>query len=346
MRSRSRTARVCKVSPPVAREERRGRKSKVVFAILTVGALGSAVALDRMRPEGERRYVLIHSDDAGMYPSVNQATIDAMERGIVSSCSIMAPCPAFDDFARYARFHPEKDFGVHLDLNCEKGTYRWGPVLGKVRVPSLVDPQGFFWADPADTLKHAKLAEVEAELRAQIERCRAAGIRLSHLDHHMFVLYKRPDFLRLYVRLGLHYDLPIRYSRTMPAPDDLDPNDSDLVTAYGEELKTLQSREMPVFADIDTDNYQVAPATKREYYFNLFHKLRPGVSEILIHCAYGPSGPLHAPAAEQRQADTRVFMSQDTVDALRREGIGVISWRSFREMTADRHRVNRLPSGS
>ena len=49
-----------------------------------------------------RRFVIIHSDDAGMYPSMNQATIDAMERGLVSSCSILAACPAFDEFAQCA----------------------------------------------------------------------------------------------------------------------------------------------------------------------------------------------------------------------------------------------------
>src|SRR6202040_3659916 len=117
---------------------------------------------------------------------------------------------------------------------------------------------------------HAKIEEVDAELRAQIEMCKNAGVRISHLDHHMFVLCKRPDFLRLYVRLGLEYDLPIRYSTAMPAPDDLDPSNSALVTAYREGLATLQSRGMPVFASIDTDNYQIPAADKRRYYFDLF----------------------------------------------------------------------------
>jgi hypothetical protein len=304
--------------------------------------LASAVALEKAFPERKARYVIIHSDDAGMYPSVNQATIDAMERGIVSSCSILVPCPAFMEFAQYARAHPEKDFGVHLDLNCEKDTYRWGPVLSKERVPSLVDSHGFLWANPRDTVKHAKIDEVEAELRAQIERCRNAGVRVSHLDHHMFVLFKRLDFIRLYLRLALEYDLPVRYSIAMPAPDDLDPKNRDLVKAYREGLAKLQARGMPVFLDVDTDNYQVAAPAKRKYYFDLFDRLRPGVSEILIHCAYGPAGPLHAPGVERREADTRVFMSLDTADALRRDGIRVITWRVFREMRAGKQRPNRL----
>ncbi len=309
---------------------------KALVGLSSVAVLASAVLLGQALSTVESRYVVIHSDDAGMYPSVNQATIDAMEDGIVSSCSILVPCPAFEEFARYAAAHPEKDFGVHLDLNCEKEADRWGPVLGKSRVPSLVDGQGFLWRHPEDTAKHAKIDEVEAELRAQIQLCRKAGVSLSHLDHHMFVLFKRADFLQLYVRLSLQYDLPIRYSKAMPAADDLDQTNPTLVRAYRDGLAVLQSREMPVFETIDTDNYQVAASEKRRYYFGLFRELPVGVSEILIHCAYGPPGPLHAPGVERREADTRIFLSKDTADELRRCGIRVVDWRTFRKMRATR----------
>jgi predicted glycoside hydrolase/deacetylase ChbG (UPF0249 family) len=330
------------MAPTAASTVESERKSSSLFAVLTVCIFGSAIALEQVLPARAKCYVVIHSDDAGMYPSVNQATIDAMERGIVSSCSILVPCPAFVEFASYARAHPERDFGVHLDLNCETKTDRWGPVLGKARVPSLVDSQGFLWGDPADTAKHANIDEVEAELRAQIERCHNAGVRISHLDHHMFVLLTRPDFLRLYVRLGLQYHLPIRYSVAMPDRDDLDPNDAEMVKAYREALSALQSRGMPIFTKIDSANYDVDPLKKRQYYFDLFHELGPGVTEILIHCAYGPRGPWHAPNVERREADTRVFMSQDIADALARQGIGVISWRTFQQMCDDQRGPKRF----
>jgi chitin disaccharide deacetylase len=312
---------------------RRGRR-EAVFGLLTVCVLGSAVALDRTLPLRKERYVVINSDDAGLFPSVNQATIDAMERGIVSSCSIRVDGPAFKEFARYAAAHPEKDFGVHLSLNCEKDTGRWGPVLGHARVPSLVGPDGFLWRRTWESAAHAKIDEVEAELRAQIELCRSAGIRLSHLDHNMFVLYRRPDFIRLYVRLGLEYDLPIRYSFAAPGAEDLDPDDPELVRAYEEGLRTLQSRGMPIFKTVEVGNYDVPPRQKRQYYFDVFRRLSPGVSEILMHCAYVPSSPPSAPGADRRQADTHVFMSQDTADALARQGIRVITWRAFRQMHA------------
>lgn len=118
------------------------------------------------------RYLVIHADDAGMYPSVNAATIEALEHGSVTSCSIMVPCPAFDAFAAYAAKHPELDFGIHLTLNCDTESYRWGPVSPRNKVPSLVDQDGFFWARTDETASHATLEEVEIELRAQVEKAR------------------------------------------------------------------------------------------------------------------------------------------------------------------------------
>jgi chitin disaccharide deacetylase len=298
--------------------------------LIALVAVNAAVFFGDRFTQGQC-YIVIHSDDAGMYTSVNRATIDALESRAISSCSVMVPCPAFDDFAEYARRHPEKDYGVHLTLNCDTPTHRWGPVLSALRVPSLVGPDGCLWSTTEKTAQRASLAEVEAELRAQIDKARASGIRVSHLDHHMFVLFRRADFVRLYVKLGLDYDLPIRYMETTPIYQ-LNPDNQAVVEAYQEGLKALEARGMPIFQEIDSRNYRVSAGDKREYFLGRLNSVKPGVTEFLIHCGYAPAGAPHAPDAERREEDTHVFMSQEMRDAIVQRGITVIDWKRFRTL--------------
>src|SRR6266446_1118602 len=133
------------------------------------------------------KLLIVHADDLGVTHSVNAASIKALESGAVNSASIMVPCPWFPEIAEYAKTHPEMDFGLHLTLTSERIYIRWGPVASADKVRSLLDENSYFHHDWTPATK-IDPHEVEIELRAQIERAYAMGVRPTHLDSHQYRL--------------------------------------------------------------------------------------------------------------------------------------------------------------
>ena len=125
------------------------------------------------------------------------------------------PCPWFTEVAEYAKAHPDADLGLHLTLTSEWKTYRWGPVAPRSSVSSLVGPDGNFYSTADEFVKHAKVDEVEIEVRAQIERAISMGLKPTHLDAHMHTLYKTPEFFRVLLKVSHEYKLPIRMGRNV-----------------------------------------------------------------------------------------------------------------------------------
>jgi predicted glycoside hydrolase/deacetylase ChbG (UPF0249 family) len=272
------------------------------------------------------RYLLIHADDAGLCPAVNEATIEAMERGVVSSASIIVVCPGFEEIADYAIAHPEKDFGVHLVLTCENHDFRWGPIL-KDRVPSLVQPDGSFWASAYEVTANAKAEEVDRELRAQIQRALDRGIPITHLDHHMWVLTKRLDLFQIYLELGREFELPIRVHKHFS--DEEFGSDMGNPADYKAMIQPLANNGNPLLDFIDANNYRISPGQKWDYFLQLLQQVEPGVSEFIVHCSVNRPGMLLPNGAESRATDLRILTSKEMAEEIRRQGIKVVSWKEL-----------------
>lgn len=167
----------------------------------------------RLGYPADAKLLIIHADDLGVAHSENLATFEALNRGAVSSASIMVPCPWLTEAADYARAHPDADLGVHLTLTSEWKTYRWGPVSPRDQVPSLLDPDGYFYRTAADVARHARVADVERELRAQVETALKMGIHPTHLDSHMGALFTTPALIAALVKVARAYHLPFLVGR-------------------------------------------------------------------------------------------------------------------------------------
>ena len=177
----------------------------VAAAILALPTPAPVAAAEQ--PPGE---LLIRCDDVGMCHTVNLAVRDLIATGVPFSASVMFACPWYLEAAAILAQHPQVSVGVHLTLNSEWEHYKWGPVLGRSRVPSLVDADGhFFPTEEAFTARGVDLKEVEAELRAQIDRAKSTGLRIDYLDVHMQTAYSTPELRALVETLARDYRLGI-----------------------------------------------------------------------------------------------------------------------------------------
>ena len=112
-----------------------------------------------------------------MSHSVNMALERLIETGMPVSVSVMFPTPWYQETVEMLKRHPGVAVGIHLTLNSEWKNYRWGPVLGRTAVPTLVDADGYFFpSSEALYNNHPDLKQVENELRAQIDRAKKSGL--------------------------------------------------------------------------------------------------------------------------------------------------------------------------
>jgi predicted glycoside hydrolase/deacetylase ChbG (UPF0249 family) len=104
--------------------------------------------------------------------------------------------------------HPDVSVGIHLTLNSEWKNYRWGPILGRTAVPSLVDPDGYFFST-SEALRNnnGDPKEVEQELRAQIDRAMKTGLRIDYVDFHMGTAGRYPEYRVVAERLAREFRL-------------------------------------------------------------------------------------------------------------------------------------------
>src|SRR3954449_9517287 len=165
------------------------RQNKIALALLF---LLSSPALAQTKTIAERlgyppdsKLLILHADDLAVAHSEDAASFDALDRGAVTSASIMIPCPWLTEVADYAKSHPDADLGLHLTLTSEWKSYRWGSIDSSDKVSSLLGPDGTLWSDTPLVAQHANPAEAETEIRAQVARAMALGIHPTHLDTHM-----------------------------------------------------------------------------------------------------------------------------------------------------------------
>jgi len=222
-------------------------RSIAISCWLLLASMSAVVSAQSSNPVS----LIIRTDDVGMSHSVNLAMQRLVSTGMPVSVSVMFACPWYQEAVEILKQHPNASIGIHLVLNSEWKNYRWGPVAGSAAVPSLVDENGFFFpSSEALHQRNPKTAEVETELRAQIDRALRSGVKIDYIDYHMGTAVRYPEFQAVTERLAREYGLGMSHY-------------------FGETE--------------DSTQYSAAPARKMDSLLVMLDRLKPGLGMVITH---------------------------------------------------------------
>jgi hypothetical protein len=298
---------------------------KKIFALGVVVTLAFSAAVyaqnsappkyvaERLGYPANARLLVIHADDFGMSHSVNRAIEEALEKHWVTSASILVPCPWFPEVARWAKAHPDADLGIHLALNSEWTSLRWGPVSAQPKASSLLDADGYLPLTTEYVASHAKISDVETETHAQVDKAKAAGVNLTHLDTHMGAIVTTPDLVRAYLGLGQAYKLPL--------------------------LLDSRAETIAPGSVLLNELLQMTPGTSKagwlEAYKKMLAPLPPGSYQLVVHLAYNDEEMQGATfdhpdwGAEWRQNDFDLVRSAEFQKFLKDQGFILVTWKDL-----------------
>ena len=290
-----------------------------ILAILLVTSTLQAqtrTIAERLGHPKNAKLLILHADDLGVAHSENAASFDALDKGAINSASVMMPTPWVTEVTEYMRAHPNADIGLHLTFTSEWKTYRWGGLAPRDQVPSLYDADGTFPQLTKTFVDRAKVSEVEKELRAQVELAYAIGMRPTHLDSHMTALFTTPELFRMYVGVAREYKLPFTFYGTQTPAIRASLTENDIVPSAVIMAEEAGSREQWM-----------------RFYVDAIRNLKPGLSEILVHLGYDDAELRAVTAgydvfeAKWRQRDYDVMTSPEFQQALKDNGVVLVTWR-------------------
>lgn len=262
---------------------------------------------EKLASPADEIILVIRADDMGSSHAANVACIQAYREGIARTVEVMVPCPWFNEAVEMLRQNPELDVGVHLTLTSEWDLCKWGPVTAS---PSLMDKQGHFYPTtsqrpnfpPGTGFLNAKadMAEVESELRAQIEIAKEKIPQVSHLTSHMGTPTATPELRAIVEKLSREYRLPLDLPGSRPAG------------GFGGSGTTPEQKEAALVA--------------------ILEKLKPGVWLFVEHPgldtpemrAIGHEG--YRNVAADRDGVTKVFTSEKVKEVIQKRGIKLASY--------------------
>jgi chitin disaccharide deacetylase len=254
------------------------------------------------------RRLVVNADDFGFTRDVNRGIIEAHRHGILTSTTLMAEGAQFDDAVRLAREHPSLDIGVHGVL-----------VQGPGRPPTV-----------AALIQALALGRVKPydELKPQVEKILAAGIRPTHFDTHKHT-HLLPPVLDAVARLCEEYRIGwVRRPMDLPltGPPAQVPLAARLANRAMHGLRGRFHRVLTRRGIRTTDHFagfQITGRYEAAHLAHLVSHLPEGITEFMCHPGYC-TGELEAAATRlkaSREQELRALTDPSVRAALDAAGV-------------------------
>lgn len=228
---------------------------------------------------------IINADDFGLSEGINKGIIKAHNEGILTSATVIVNMPGFENAVEEAAKCPSLGVGIHLNV------IRGRPILPPEDIPSVVNKKGLFWGNvfliaQKVVMGKIKIDEIMMEFRAQIEKARKAGLKLTHADsekhfHCFYPVLKK--LLPMLKDCGLQR---VRYINQICGLKNLKMLIRSLVVNWSWARCRQQARQQGFRL---TDNFFGLCSTGSLSCSKLkaiLENLPPGTSEIMVHPGY------------------------------------------------------------
>jgi|SRR5438067_563932 len=137
-----------------------------------------------MLTRNSSRKIIVNADDFGMSAEINRAIVEAFEKHEISSATLMANMPGFEEACELAHRHAlVGKIGLHMNLTS--GYPLSAPIR---RCSRFCDDIGMFRSRQTRfRLSKGERLAVEMEIVAQVQACLDRGLCPTHLDSHHHV---------------------------------------------------------------------------------------------------------------------------------------------------------------
>jgi len=294
------------------------------------------------------KYLIINADDFGSFYGANMATFELLERGCITSSTVMMPCMWSRHAVHWAKEHPQYAIGVHLTTTAEWGKCKWAPVAHE-GTESLRDEEGYMWHDSDIFEEHADLEETRRECLAQLALAKKLGLEPSHWDNHMGTLYGiatgRMEMLEMILELSAEVGLPFRFPQMGVAGQeenrtlDIALPREVLEMLFGQVQQYLKARgvicpDYLIPHDYNDDNKRDYEQF-RDYMFSWVEMFPHGVTETYIHpCIDTGEITAASSAGIHRIWEYNLYKDPQFQQHLKDIGIKKISYRDLAAMRA------------